>query len=202
MPVFIPLILTRLPLKAIRIFNRGLANSLRGRAIRNEHPPRESSTSSSAPPLPLCWGWMVLYLQTRHKAEGPGWELPAPETEIISVIDLNVQGNRWLTKHSTGAEPLMNKREEIYTQGCKRSPWEINPLNLSAAIAGGRWPDLILLLHQPPWAWQSFETKASDLTICEHQQRSWTGTSVLRFFTGQVRSTLGYSTYSHQPGES
>lgn len=52
MPVFIPLILTRLPLKAIRIFNRGLANSLRGRAIRNEHPPRESSTSSSAPPLP------------------------------------------------------------------------------------------------------------------------------------------------------
>lgn len=38
MPVFIPLILTRLPLKATGMLNRGLDNSLRG---QNEHPSPE-----------------------------------------------------------------------------------------------------------------------------------------------------------------
>lgn len=38
MPGFIPLILNRLPLKAIRMLNWGLDNSLRGRVIQNEHP--------------------------------------------------------------------------------------------------------------------------------------------------------------------
>lgn len=28
----------------------------------------------------------------------------------------------------------MSKRKEIYTQGCKRSPWEINPLSLQQQL--------------------------------------------------------------------
>lgn len=36
-PIFIPLILTKIPIKAIGMLNMGLNNSLRGRAIWNEH---------------------------------------------------------------------------------------------------------------------------------------------------------------------
>lgn len=78
MPIFMPLILTRLPIKAIGMLNMGLNNSLRGRAIWNDHPSLQKQHFLLIAASSHCAEneWCFIYRQdTKLKAQDESCQL-------------------------------------------------------------------------------------------------------------------------------